>query len=790
MSHFGRLLMTHILNSSIRVLPALALSSWLVGGAFSGAARAEGITLQKDVKPLLQEYCLDCHNAEKQKGDLNLADYLDNEKLYQHRDVWEKVLETVELGDMPPRKSPQLQDKEKDTLLHYIEGQLAKFDCETDKNPGRVTVRRLNRDEYRNTIRDLLHVDYSPEDFPNDEVGYGFDNIGDVLSLSPMLMEKFLAAAEQVAQKAVVLPEPGPGKRTVRNEWAKLTSKGIVWNTNGNGAILAGSGEMVVQVEAKGRTTGKLRLRASGDLAGRDLPKLRVRVGAKEIKTFEINNKRDNPRNYEVEIPLEAGKQEIGIAFLNDYYGGPDRPPEERGDRNVHLHSIEVEGAFALLRASEPESHKRLITKMPQPGQEIAVAKELLRPFVERAYRRPVTDGELKRIVGFVEMAMKQGGGFLEGMQIAVQAVLCSPRFLFRWELDNSDMKPGEARGLSDWELASRLSYFLWSSMPDEELFALARKGELQKDGNLEKQVVRMMKDWRARQFVRNFAGQWLQIRGIWEAAVDPETFPRWSDDLKGLMLEESERFFEALMKEDRSVLELIDADFTFLNEKLANYYGIRGVKGREFRRVQLPPDSPRGGVITHGSVLLSTSTPTRTSPVIRGKWILEQILGTPPPAAPPDVPPLQEGKQVAQSASLRKRLEQHMSQADCASCHKRMDPLGFALENFDATGAWRDKDGKFPIDASGKMPNGQTFNGPKELKKTLKGPGFVRNLTEKMMIYALGRGLEYYDRCAVDDIAEKLGPKGNRFSALITGIVTSEPFLKRRLEGESLAKN
>ncbi len=738
---------------------------------------------------MLQEYCLDCHNAEKQKGDLNLVDYLDNEKLYENREVWEKVMETVELGDMPPDNKPQPDPKQKETLLHFIEGQLAKFDCKTEKNAGRVTVRRLNKEEYRNTVRDLLKVDYWPEDFPNDDVGYGFDNIGDVLTLSPMLMEKFLAAAEEIAAKAIVLPEPGPGKRTVRDGWMSFSNSGA--SIQDKGRITFGSNaDAVLKLDAKERTTGKLRLLAAADLAGNEPPKLRVSIGLKEVKVLEIDAAGKRLKRYEVEFPVEAGSQELRIGFINDYYGGPEKPENERGDRNIYVHFMEVEGAFDLLRAWEPESHRKLISKLPQPGQETAIATELLRPFLLRAYRRPPTDEELKRVVGFVEMAVKNGGTFAEGMQVAVQAVLCSPRFLFRWELDNTPTKPGEARDLSDWEVASRLSYFLWNSMPDDQLFALAEKGELRKNGNLEKEAMRMMKDWRARQFVNNFAGQWLQIRNIWELYLDPETFPKWSDDLKGLMKEESERFFEAVMQEDRSVLDLIEADFTFLNEKLAKYYGIDGVQGKEFRRVQLPPNSPRGGVLTQGSVLLTTSTPTRTSPVIRGKWILEQILGTPPPAPPPDVPPLQEGKQISQSASLRKRLEQHMSQADCASCHKRMDPLGFALENFDAGGAWRDKDGNFPIDASGKMPNGKAFNGPKDLKVVLKGPGFVRNLTEKMMIYALGRGLEYFDRCAVDTIAENMEAQENRFSALIIGIVTSEPFLKRQMDGEALAKN
>ena len=349
-------------------------------------------------------------------------------------------------------------------------------------------------------------------------------------------------------------------------------------------------------------------------------------------------------------------------------------------------------------------------------------------------------------------------------------------------------MNPGDVRDLNDYEVASRLSYFLWSSMPDPELLALAENGELRKDGNLEKQVARMIQDWRSSAFVNNFAGQWLQIRNLWEVEIDPGAFPKFDPQLRGAMKEETARFFTAVMKEDRPVTELLDADFTFVNEKLARFYGIDGVKGDEFQRVTLPKDSPRGGVLTQASVLLATSTPTRTSPVIRGKWILEQILGTPPPPPPPDVPPLPEQKQINQTASLRQRLEEHRSRAECAGCHAKMDPLGFALENFDATGAWRDSDSKFPIDASGKLTNGATFSGPRELKQVLKAnKNFVRCLTQKMMTYALGRGLEHYDRCATDALVTKLAEQGNRFSVLVTGIVTSDPFLKRRRE---LAKN
>jgi hypothetical protein len=584
---------------------------------------------------VLREFCVDCHNDEKQKGDLNLLPYLAKPNVPGDRKVWEKVAELVEWREMPPEKKPQPSDAQRDTIVRFIDAQLTQADCAGPKNPGRVTIRRLNREEYHHTIRDLLGVDFWPEDFPADEVGYGFDNIGDVLSLSPMLMEKYLAAAAEIVERAM-------------------------------------------------------------------------------------------------------------------------KP--------------------------QSDSHRRLIARMPEPGQEQAVARELLGAFARRAYRRPVTDEEVARLVRFVAMSLENGGSFLEGMQIAVQAALCSPHFLFRWELDPPATKPGDVRELNDYEVASRLSYFLWNSMPDEELFTLAAQGALRRDGHLEKQAARLLKDWRARSFFTSFAGQWLQIRNLWEVSLDPGVFKGWDDRLKGAMKEEAELFFQAIALEDRPVTDLLAADFTFVNEKLARHYGLAGVQGETFQRVTLPPGSPRGGVVTLGAVLVSTSTPTRTAPVIRGKWILEQILGTPPPPPPPNVPPLPNQSPVDQTASLRKRLEEHASRAECAGCHKRMDPLGFALENFDATGAWRGTDGKYPIEPAGKLPSGVSFTGPRDLKTALQsGPRFVRSFTEKLMIYALGRGLDDYDRCAIDAVLAKSGGNESRFGALVAGIVTSDPFLKRQ---------
>lgn len=755
-------------------------------GLFSAEVVGAEVTLDAQIKPLLKEFCYGCHNAKDQKGDLDLELVANDARFAVHRDAWEKSIELLESREMPPEKKPQPTEEQRQLLVKWIDGQLSKFDCKTEANPGKVTLRRLNREEYRNTIRDLVRVNYNIEDLPTDDVGYGFDNIGDVLSLSPMLMEKFMAAAEEIASKAIVA-DPNP-KRLVQRIPAtnfKSDNKDNKPYENNTLAFVT-NGYATRDVDIRGKGEWIVRVRVWADQGGPELPKLAVRAKDKQLHVFEITTG-DQSAVFEARVPLESGWQKLAVGFINDYGGDQAHPdPKMRGDRNIFLEWVEIEPTS--IEQVLPESHRQIIKKVPQPGQERAVARELLTDFARRAYRRPPTEAEIARLVGFVELALREKGSFAEGMQVAVQAVLCSPHFLFRWELDSRTAKAGDVRDLNDFEVASRLAYFLWSSMPDDELLALAERGELRKNGNLEKQVARMMKDWRVRGFVSNFAGQWLQIRNIWEMSPDERVFKKWKDSLKGSLKEEAELFFQAVMQEDRSVLDLIDADFTFLNEQLAKFYGIDGVNGSNFRRVQLPPESPRGGVVTMGAVLLTTSTPTRTSPVIRGKWILEQILGTPPPAPPPDVPPLPEGKGVDQSLSLRARLDEHNKNVECAACHKRMDPLGFALENFDGVGGWRDADGKWPIDASGALPNGRKFNGPRELKTVLKSKQFLSNFTEKMLTYALGRGLDYYDRCAVDEVVKKMEPQGNKFSALVAGIVTSEPFLKRKT-AEALAQ-
>jgi hypothetical protein len=597
--------------------------------------KPEKVSYTKQIAPLVATYCVRCHGGDKPRAGLALDVYKDDAPIAKNRQVWEKVAKRLRSQEMPPRRVKQPTEAERAQLLTWLDAELGAIDCKLERDPGRVTIRRLNRAEYNNTIRDLVGVKFQPAaDFPADDVGYGFDNIGDVLSLPPLLLEKYLSAAEKIIDAAFQAPE------------------------------------------------------------------LRKRI-------------------------LAAGS------------------------------------------AAKPKDPKD-------------AARKVIAEFARRAFRRPVKPEEVNRFFTLVELAEKNGDGVDKGIQLALQAILVSPHFLFRIETDKEPNKPDAIHPINGFELATRLSYFLWSSMPDEELFQHAAKGTLRK--NLDTQVRRMLKDPKARALVDNFAGQWLQLRNLQTAAPDPGVYPKFDEKLRQAMLKETELFFAAIVREDRSVLDFLDARFTFVNERLARHYGISGVKGDEFRRVELK-DGARGGILTQASILTLTSNPTRTSPVKRGKWILENILGTPPSPPPPDAGELSEDKEVVLSGSLRKRMEMHRAKPRCAACHESMDPLGFGFENFDGIGGWRVKDGKFDIDPSGTLPGGQSFKGPAELRKILKGrqKDFSRCLCEKMLTYAVGRGLEWYDKCAVDDVATALAKDQYRFSALLIAVVKSEPFQLRR---------
>ena len=689
---------------------------------------------------------------------------------------------------MPPDDHPQPSEQEIDALRTWVDAELSKIDCGGTVDPGRVTIRRLNRAEYDNTIRDLLGVDFHPaDDFPSDDVGYGFDNIGDVLSLPPLLMEKYLAAAETIAEQAIVT---GSNARPMLKSYAAESLDAGGGDLRSDVRILASNGEIAVSHGFPRDATYIIRVRGYGEQAGKDPARMAILIDGKTLKTVDVKAKEGSTGTYEVREKLRGGSRRVAAAFLNDFYD-PKHPDAKQRDRNLAVESIEIEGPIAAKGDPLPASHKRIIFRTPRRPEEFPeCASAVLERFMMRAFRRPVTGGEVSKLVRLVEMARENGDGFERGIQLAVQAILASPQFLFRVELyrpkrdkNGKVIEKGAAVPLNPFELASRLSYFLWSSMPDDELFKLALDGKLNDDAVLEEQVKRMIRDPKAQAFVENFAGQWLQLRLLKTVNPDRGQFKTFDEPLRDAMRQESEHFFGWIMREDRSVLDFLDSDYTFLNERLARHYGVPDVKGPKFRRVTLK-GRERGGLITQASVLTVTSNASRTSPVKRGRWVLEEILGDAPPPAPPNVPVLSEDKKAVLSGTLRQRMEQHRTDPSCAVCHARLDPPGFGLENYDAVGAWRAKEGKFAIDASGELPTGESFNGAAELKAILyktRKTEFVRCLTEKMLTYALGRGVEDYDACTIEQIVKDVTADRYRFSRMVLGIVKSDPFRKRK---------
>ncbi|HEV3338900.1 MAG TPA: DUF1592 domain-containing protein [Pirellulales bacterium] len=729
---------------------------------------------REGLQGFLTKYCADCHGGTEPEKNLAL------EKLpsADERDVWTKVRKYLQGRIMPPKDAGQPTAAEFRTALAAIDAHLAGSDCGLKRNPGRVTIRRLNRTEYDNTVRDLVGVDFHPAaDFPADDVGYGFDQIGDVLSMPPILLEKYLAAADQIVDRAIYVHTP---EKTPRQTYPANKVQHEGGNNRSNCWELASTGSVYTDIELPARGEYMLRGKAFATQAGNELAKMAFKLDDQQVYVADVAAEQGAAEVYETKVHAKPGKHRFALAFINDFYD-PQNPDPKRRDRNLWIESLEVQGPLDAPPPELPDSHKKIIFCEPKKGELRECAEKVLSRFASRAFRRPATPQEVERLIKLVELARSNGESFERGIQLAMEAVLVSPHFLFRVEQD-PEPAAGGANGvheISEYELATRLSYFLYSSMPDDGLLHDSFKGRLRK--NLDKQVARMLKDPKSRALVDNFATQWLEIRRLQNVTPDAKLFPAFDDELRQAMLEETKRFFAAIIEEDRGVLDLLDADFTFLNERLAKHYRIPGVTGPEFRRVKLD-DPDRGGLVTQASVLTATSNPTRTSPVKRGKWILEVLLDMPPPPPPPNASDLKDEGQVVASGSLRQRMEQHRANPSCASCHTLMDPLGFGLENFDAVGGWRDREGPFAIDASGELPDGSAFKGPRELKAILKQKkdDFVRCLSAKMLTYALGRGLEAYDRCAVDDISAAVAQGDYKFSALIHAIVSSDPFQKR----------
>jgi mono/diheme cytochrome c family protein len=713
---------------------------------------------QKDILPFLKQHCFACHGNGKARAELSFDKYTDDASLVPDRKVWDTVRHMLKAREMPPPERPQPKAAEVEAVTAAIQGLFDRADAAAKPYAGRVTIRRLNRTEYNNTIRDLVGVDFRPaDDFPADDVGYGFDNIGDVLSVSPLLLEKYLSAAEAILDQAIVIADPP--ERTKRTFDAIRTGS----------TSAAGELGRVVSFEA-----GEYRVRCqvAGDQVGDEPVRVMLRVMGEDVKRFEVRAPADRPEWIEVKLRVKPGTGRVGVVFLN-----PSEPRADGKQRALHLKAVEVEGPFDPPPLVFPEPHTRLMAHRPGLPEREA-AREILTRFATRAFRRPVKPEEVERCLALYDAAEKKGQRFELRVRAALYRVLVSPHFLFRVELDPPGLPPGTTYLINEYELASRLSYFLWNSMPDDELFSLAEQGKLRQ--NLEEQVRRMIRDPKSRSFLHGFAEQWLTLRKLDLASPDPNLFPTFTPALRQAMIRESLLFFEAIVREDRSIGDLLDADFTFVNEDLARHYGIPGVEGKEFVRVKAPAN--RGGVLTHASILTLASNATRTSPVKRGKFVLEQLLNTPPPPPPPelDIPELEDQKQL--KGTLRQQMEQHRANPLCASCHQRMDPIGFAFENFDAVGAWREKDAGSPVDASGELPDGRKFDGPAGLKRLMRADkdAFVRCVAEKMLTYALGRGLEGYDRRAMNAIVEATGRQNDRFSALLTEIVKSDPFQKR----------
>ena len=735
----------------------------------------------KDVKPLLETYCFKCHGNGKKKGGLALDGFTTPEAAIKAPKVWHEVLENLRTSAMPPddeEKQPTLAERER--LMKWID--LVVFATDPDKpDPGRVTLRRLNRVEYNNTVRDLVGIGFQPgDDFPADDSGYGFDNIGDVLSLPPVLFERYLAAAEKI-MSAAILNDHKPRSQTVEVDLLKLeggpkngttpTSRRLDQNETTAPLELPLAGDYVV------------RLQINSQRVGTEPTKLELKLDGQLLKTFDLAGNRDATETLKISAKIaKPGAHTLTFRIAN-WMAQPEMKNGKPVNRGAAIRRLETVSPPQPVQP--PETQLRIFAAgRGQPSLE-ASARAILANFAGRAFRRPLAGNELARFMFIYATALKKGGNFEQSVQTMLTAVLVSPHFLFRGELQPEPDNPKSAHPVNEWALASRLSYFLWSTMPDAELFAEAQRGTLRK--NLDAQVRRMLRDKRSEALVENFAGQWLQIRNLKLVQPDAKTFPDWDKALAAAMERETEMLFDYILRGDRSVLEFLGADYTFVNERLARHYDIPGVEGDAFVKVKLPPNRP-GGVLGHGSFLTLTSNPNRTSPVKRGKYVLENLLGTPPPPPPPDVPDLNEGKRGELQGTLRQRMEQHRKDPTCAGCHARMDPIGFGLENFDGLGAWRTKDGTTDIDPAGQLVSGEAFKGTAELRDILlnkKRADFLRCVSEKMLTYSLGRGMEYYDRPTIEKIVRNLDKDGAKFSALVLEVVKSTPFQMRRGEGD-----
>ena len=747
-----------------------------------------------ETKTMVNQYCTGCHSQKAKMAGISLEG-LDPLKPGENAAVWEKVLRKVNAGQMPPAGMPHANAAVTAAFTKSLGEELDRS-AAANPNPGNPTIHRLNRAEYSNAVRDLLALDIKPgAKLPADDTGYGFDNIGDVLSLSPVLIERYMSVARMISRVAIGDPNIKPEVnefqpvRTVANPAA---IRGRISDDLPFDSVGGMSFDYHFPVNGEYVFTVKLPLSAFGDGT------------PPESNAFEVR------------LPVKAGTRTVGVTFLAESAavenvalpGGrrgqaaPSAPSQLMAQMDIRIDgarvklfevpqaadgprftSVSIGGPYKVKGLGDTPSRQKIFVCTPGSAKdEEPCARKILANLGRSAYRRPFTDSDLKPLLAFYR-AGRLEGNFDNGIRLALRAMLVAPAFLFRIERDPLNSQPGSAHQISDFELASRLSFFLWSSIPDDQLLNLAGQGKLKDSEVLQKQVTRMLDDRKSKSFVSNFAGQWLYLRNLAQVTPDQDAFPNFDPTLRLAFQRETELFFDAVLRENRPVTELLSADFTYLNQRLASHYGIAGVYGSQFRRVSLK-NSNRSGLLGQGSILTVTSYPDRTSVVQRGKWVLENLLGTPPPPPPPDIPALEAHAKDGKHLTMRQQMEQHRANPTCSSCHSRMDPIGFSLENYDGIGAWRSKDGGNPIDASGKMPDGATFDGPGGLRNlllTTHRDEFLATVTEKLLTYALGRGLEFYDGPAMRAIVRDAATQNSTIPALISSVVKSPQFQMRR---------
>jgi hypothetical protein len=732
---------------------------------------------QTQVLPLLERYCIDCHSTDKSEAGIVLDCFGTQEEAVKDGKTWLRVRDALQGRVMPPKDKPRPGLQDLDKIVAWIEHDFLAAQCGQQVSSAPVVIRRLNRQEYNNTIRDLLGLDLQLADaFPADDIGFGFDNVGSALNISPAHIEKYLDAAELALQNAIVLPDVKdcpPAELIGLKTYPLPPTRAVEFKHS----------------LKPGRYLAHFSLVRVGIAESVPPPRLVIGFG-QDRRTVDAVQVQDETVVYRYWLRVAAGDNLVHVALapvqsdLANLSKTPEVAANVSGDKRygtetgLHVDSMVVRGPVVDETAQLPECHRRILFCTPGYGDQerLDCGRRVIARFAHRAFRRPVQPDEVDRIVAVFRLADARGESFERAVQLALTTVLASPRFLFLVEPEETR----DDRPLTEFELASRLSYFVWSSMPDDELFRQAGAKTLR--ANLRQQVVRMLEDPRSDQFVKNFAGQWLQLRKLGAVAPDKDLFRGIDEKLMTAMRQETEQYFAYILRNNRSVLEFLDSDYTFLNGSLARHYEIEGVTGDQFRRVALA-DRRRGGVMTQASVLTLTSNPNRTSPVKRGQWILQQLLGTPPPPPPADVARLDDSKEAADAASVRERMEVHRSKPECISCHQQMDPLGFALENYDAVGRWRSMDGGSRIDPSGDLFGGRKFADVKELKQLLRTTAtqkFTRCLIENMLTYSLGRGLVAYDYCTVEEIGRRLAADDHRIQNVIFGIVESRAFQYR----------